>query len=967
MDYNKYIKYKKKYLELKGGIYIKEKLKESLFKNFRWILPIEKKFIEFILNKSYNNINDFYKNEEIIIDKELLQNIRNIISKFNETYKKIGTKWINYKNYSIGKYIHINKIEKIPINDTLFINLENVNTLTDEPYLYENINEIKYCNLLDEKMKEYIEKTRRNDTFILKMKKSCFGAEKSKNVYLNLEDLIEKFDYIGFNYYIFSKIIYHFYFYFRNKETNEIIITSNNGALVCYGNLYEAIKISYIIQNDLYYFNDNERQLNVYEYEDNIYFSLYTKYELLEKKDEELNKFVDEAIEMSLYEIEGIIYVIPYISEKNSDSYLGRRIQELESKFSEKRWGDVRPEIFNEILKIKSYKSGGNYCIYITDLNDDIKKKMDENISILEKYNNIKDVDDYIRVSKKQIHELTDEGMEEMIKQSEEKFLECRKLNEEEKKYVLENYSFKVNDEKPIFLSHKDLIKNINLNPDKIPEYVPEIKEILDKKIINEKIILDILSKRQLLLGKQKDIMKYNDYNLFYIISSFFFNNEQNILEHVPKIWNWTPERNKLYVQLLGKRDLIFPIRYIISKENLENYYDKNEKYKFIGIIQIKLRLQKDLTYFMFLKDNELFLFDFRTKRVFLDQGLNVFKRWFYIELNIIKYYFLEKLGYKLYQIEDKNEFLMSKYTLEEIEKKISDDEFRKLRQVNLDRNMNLVQIGGGKEKIDSIINSFKIYELKVGKKQYNKNINKFVNFKKFYDEYKTLSDSSIELGNKYDFLKHSFTYLHKGKTLFKNFYVRLKKKFIYDDLHIPFFMIFIILNLSKYDKILAISENYRIIEPIFYYLKNPDVHHLHYDRPIRPDIFNVTKNKTLIKENYKFDDEKFLIENIKEKFDLIIGDIMYTTKQNNESYEKCYEQILINETENLFLLEKIYKLLDNLNESGQLIIYLYSMITNKTLKIIQDITECFDLTFIMDFNTWFGYDMSCTYKMIIF
>jgi hypothetical protein len=90
---------------------------------------------------------------------------------------------------------------------------------------------------------------------------------------------------------------------------------------------------------------------------------------------------------------------------------------------------------------------------------------------------------------------------------------------------------------------------------------------------------------------------------------------------------------------------MIFPIKFILPNNNDINIFynlkiDDNNINKYIGIIDIKLEKNKNLLYFLFQNnEKEINLYNYKNNIVYLNQSLSSYRKWYYIELNILYYY----------------------------------------------------------------------------------------------------------------------------------------------------------------------------------------------------------------------------------------------------------------------------------------------------------------------------------------
>lgn len=1011
-----------------------------LFKNCDETTEINN-FKNFILEELYHKFNTkpetYLTKEAEQVNEQLIKIINEMTNNYeNINHLKSIPSMEDYTNYTI-KRLNLgisNIIKKVQIVSTIN-NFNNVYEITNN-----NVNE-QYCNTFNKKIEEYKYETRiEGNVFVAKINTKLFN---NQYVYISLTKLLSNYNYLGFVIFPFEKTkreqILHLYLFFKNKTTNEIITISNNGVLICNNELYEEYTLSYVLLNDLMYFNNNIRELNIYEYDNYIYFSQYTKYEL--KQINGLEEFVEKSKQMEIYKtLEKRL--IPIISISSSQySFIRKRLNERKNKpnvhdeevmkrqyikHSKEYLDDMYNNLYSEFDNLISYKSGSNYIIY---LNKDYEQQLpilislDKQLRILdESFKNIKTVDDYEKSSRKQLQELDELTIEKQLRtfrtalinllEEPEKHddLNMVKILKKNKDIIEQKYNITSDDpDKPYFFSNRDLIvsdeqlkepitidkqlKELIKNDEQLKKeyrnidinkliYLPEIKKLRkDNTELNDELLLKILSKRQLLLGKRevidKSFVESTINKCLYIIDSFFASTsfpEDFDMDKFPQKLRWSPELNKTYVSVLGKRDLIFPVKVYYSNYSKFYYYINKNTAKFIGVIQFKLEKQKDLTFFLFImnenKDGKeiqkLKIYDFRANEFILNQGLNTFNRWNFIEINVLYYYFKEILKKPLYFYKIKNEsdqYLLSMYDLNTIKKKYNDlvldvKELNNLEEVIWKQGDSLshefipkLQTAGyiETEQLDSILNSFQLHELKVGNEPFTEQIiYDYTKFKDSFDILYNLPYKYKSLLNHYDILSKP---IHETESIYSNFYVRLKKKFMYDHLVLPFFMTFIIFDMSKYKKILAVSKNYRIIEPIFYYLKHPKVTHIYYEPVVfYSNLYNVEENIKKIKKVFSFNDIHIgQIKKLDGKYDLLFLDIMHTSKIDGSTFENYYNQLHEHENKNLLLLNIINLLLKHIEKNGRLVLFIKSMISKDTLLLIQNTSRCFKKTYILD------------------
>lgn len=1083
--YEKYIKYKLKYIEeknklnnLEGGDIIYDKLIYSLFKKEESLTQEQNKFKKFILQKVYDNpeYDNLYINNRFEISTEKENRIKEIIDTMDNNYnlmKSSESREPSLEDYH--KYVRERVKERninLPEKDINLANnnIETVYEILNEGIIDTNIcdinngeiNDKSYCNALEKEIDEFYS-TIQNTNNIFIAKKQDIKTE-INYVEMNLTELLDntKYDYIGFIYYKFKlekeekvNYIYHFYFLFWHRTCRKIVIISNNGCLVCSPNHYEAFQISSVLLNHLYYFNGLNRYLNVYKLRDNIYFSRYTKYEL--KKRNELLNIINELEEMSLtLDEDRIIQIIPTFKTENS--FINKRYEKLESEETRKSvymkrneeskfLKELKPDLMEEVKELESYKNGSNYTIYIN--NERLTKYnlgwvLEREIKYLDtKYKNINTVTDYYKSSYEQMRELSPTEMNNVLEKmenklfnltDEEKQLMKKEFNfgsDEQLKDIKENYVIaEKNENKPNFFSNYDLISNITLSKSNdYPKYLPEITSIIKEKNLIDKIksnelskneeiikireyVMKILPKRQLLLGNFEVIRNFKEDRLFYINDSFFV--PFYLTGKIPKEIFWSPELNKIYVNILTERNLIFPIRFIKPKDNKIYDFYKDEK-KFIGIIQIKLENEKDLFLYIFKKqydpifewdfsDKQFDIYDFRGNSTIINQTIGNKKKWAYIEIyelfNYYKTYKTDELH--IYEILNNNfllpnseskEYLFSKYNLDEIKNlydKMNLTEFKNeldnLKEVSFKNDpitkkfiiSDIQQTGGNNNKIiNTIINNLNdIFKINIGKKKYNYEYKNDISFdKKKFNDYKNLSKIDFYLINKYDALIKYNQYFFKNinddinNDIFNKYNIKLKKKIsYYNELNLQFCIIFRLYDFSNYNNILCLSSNYHIIEIVNFYLNKINILHLNYKKNYNDNFSKnyIENNIQKIKKTYIFKDQS-IDKKILDKFKLMFLDMIISTNIKIDNYENFINSLRETEEKNYILLNKICKLLDSLEIGGTIILFMFSMRNKETLLLLQNIGSCFDKMTIINQNAFINYFKMDEYYLIVF
>lgn len=165
------------------------------------------------------------------------------------------------------------------------------------------------------------------------------------------------------------------------------------------------------------------------------------------------------------------------------------------------------------------------------------------------------------------------------------------------------------------------------------------------------------------------------------------------------------------------------------------------------------------------------------------------------------------------------------------------------------------------------------------------------------------------------------------------------KNKFICTDKTTDFFSILNIISYNNYDRILSISADRCIIEPIKFYFKNAEISNIFYNKT---NIKNIEEKINKIKQNYIFSDVSIDMINDNNKFNLIVVDTVSKLLIDNKEYD--YSAYVKMEKDNILLLEKMNDILQHLNKGEQNILYLFiqSFIDESTLLAIQHISQCF-------------------------
>lgn len=250
---------------------------------------------------------------------------------------------------------------------------------------------------------------------------------------------------------------------------------------------------------------------------------------------------------------------------------------------------------------------------------------------------------------------------------------------------------------------------------------------------------------------------------------------------------------------------------------------------------------------------------------------------------------------------------------------------------------------------MNNIINSYIIFIKQEYK--YNKNI-KSINFEKFYN------NSELFLLNKKFF---SIEYTQYNNNLFyilpsvKNIRTYnivdtnetsketiIKTKRITWPFGVFFNILLVYLSFDKYkdSNSLLASANYGLAE-IFIINKYSNFDHLYIEKSNNPKLY-IIANK--LKITYIFNDFLYGIR-LKKKyklmvFDLIIDRIIGKDLNNELEFTEILEK---KERSNLFLLEKLYVYLDNLEEDGELLLLLGLYFMEETLLLLESIFNCFE------------------------
>ena len=146
----------------------------------------------------------------------------------------------------------------------------------------------EYCSFIEQQIRELEVSLKKKNIFIAVYEIDDKRYSKMLLKDQHISDIRTNYVYLGYIKYLFAneenRNIEHDYFFFMHRETSKIIVLTNNGYLVCDGNLFEENSIYYTLINKLLYFQSNIRSLCCYKYthtgKEYILFSRYTKREL---------------------------------------------------------------------------------------------------------------------------------------------------------------------------------------------------------------------------------------------------------------------------------------------------------------------------------------------------------------------------------------------------------------------------------------------------------------------------------------------------------------------------------------------------------------------------------------------------------------------------------------------------------------------------------------------------------------
>jgi hypothetical protein len=926
---------------------------------------------------------------QLIQRKQEMDHAYNSLKDFNKTHKY-------FEDYSIKKQLATveKKLDLPPKNNSPVINLTTSS--------YSDLFILKsaftgdlgdYCALVQQQISELEASLIRNNVFIAAYEVDSNRNSKMFIPFGEMKKRLEDYESQGYVKYLFviqtdkkiKKIEHTYSFYKKKSDDSKIVVLTNNGYLVCNGNLYEENSIYYTLINRLLYFQSNIRELCCYQYhisgKEYVLFSRYTKRELREL-------CLDPAIIESLIQVEffkvkdkdgeiiTFLPVVEYIKRRNTElkkrfGIYDEKVVRSEPALSGKYLDDIYTNLYTQMLTFVSAVVSPYMCLY---LRPDIDPALFTNEIELIDAEKITSKDEYDEHSKKQLYEevttaeVTDyqESMNnffiEISNDNHQKFLEETGLSKEDCEIISQNYLFGQSSEvKPTFFTHRDYLFN-NSGCETFP-YIPEIKNKLKgnleefRKKLKPETSQDfnILSLRPCIFGKAEYVKNINDIQYcssFYITRSFYW---RNIL-YVPELIRWSPFFNKYYMKLLFNRELLFPAIYYYSENKDKYLYLTDNSLIFIGYIQLKLKKNADLIIFIFRDGNIYKLYNFRGNRIILNQGINDFIRWVNIELNVLYQYGIIHKNLHIYESNNYGQkmYLFSKKSMEEIREyyrvnKVDDSEIQCLQEVVMfkDRTTNLFifkqkEMVGGYVALNKIKLDNKKYDTKYEPKLIYDKLKKYIFFK-------DIPFNIWCLFNKLCYIRNNFIYQRKIKNIkydkkilayIENLTSILENKFICWDLNIEIFSILNLLKDKLYKEILSISSSRCCIESIKFYFKDTKITNLYFDKFMQEKSINLV-NK--IKENYFFDD--IPLDNINllnnKSFDFIFFDCIYKAHLKDDDYES-YDVYIGIEKENISLFSKIKDILKYMNKGGILYIRIPSLLDEKTLLIIQFISQCF-------------------------
>ena len=264
----------------------------------------------------------------------------------------------------------------------------------------------------------------------------------------------------------------------------------------------------------------------------------------------------------------------------------------------------------------------------------------------------------------------------------------------------------------------------------------------------------------------------------------------------------------------------------------------------------------------------------------------------------------------------------------------------------------------------------YNINNLNKSEKKYNKTI-KIINnnkFLKLFDKFNSIDSEKYKIYlNESNYLTVTYPRKNEPFSLNLKFDIRmvpyydnkntiLKSKFICWDRNLHFFLFCKLYEIYKYKNILCLSKTHCLIESIKFYNKEIEITHLDINEN-ENEINN--KLKTKMKEIYKYNNIKLEEYNTEEKYDFFFFEAIRKTIRKN------FLLIPEIEKENLYLIQKSYLLLKNLNKKGTFILFIYSALNEETLLLLQNIGLCFKEINMLKF--WVMYEQYFTLFAFIF
>jgi hypothetical protein len=932
----------------------------------------------------------FYKKKDKYL--QLSEELQQIVNKMNSIYESIknfkdSKTHKDFVDYSFKKVsITAEKMLELPEkNDNPIINFPN----TNDTYIIRTTytgNLYEYCSFIEQQIRELELSLKKKNIFIAVYEIDDKRYSKMLLTNQHISDIRTNYVYLGYIQYLFAseenKNIEHDYFFFMHRETSKIIVLTNNGYLVCDGNLFEENSIYYTLINKLLYFQSNIRSLCCYKYtniqtgKEYILFSRYTKRELRILR-------LNHDIVVSLEQVEffkdkrrDIITYLPistYIEHRNRELKVrlnDEKVVRSNPALSGKYLDDIYESIYDELLQFESAVSTPYACLYLRPEIDPtiFTKEMElidkEKITSAEEY--------YVHSEKQLYEEVNPDEVQEYQKSMRQffteisndkhtEFLEKTGLTKEDCEIISSNYLFGESSvKKPTFFTHFDYElsgKDCELKY----FYIPEIRKELDKSQFElyknrkkpKSNDFKILALRPCLIGKDELINNMREFcRNFYIINSFY--DYTSDLE-LPNFIKWSPFLNKYYIKLLFDRELLFPIIYYhIENKDKHLYFTEDDKKKFrlVGYIQLKLKNNADIIIFIFFNGIRYKLYNFRGNRILLSQGINDYVRWINIELNILYQFSLKNILHIYKSSLYPDIYLFSKKSMDEIisyykTNGIDKSEITGLQEVRMvkDKNSKLFiqeEMHGGYKDINKIKIDNNKYDNKYDSKLIYDKLKKYFFFKDITNNiFLLLIKESYIRNNIFYYIKeHKIKYDKKILPYIENLSLLLKNKFICWDKNIEFFYILNLLKDKQYKKILSISSNRCCIESIKFYFKDAKITNLSFNKFMyEKSIILINK----IKESYIFDD--LLLDNINllenKKFDFIVFDCVYKAQFKDVDYES-YDSYIGVEKENASLLNKIKDILKYIIKGGTLYLLLNNFLDETTLLEIQFIRQCF-------------------------